>query len=166
MNKTFYLFIKIIGIICAAVAVLIFEKKTKWEGNDERQILETLKSSSIGFYTLIVLNLISFILISGIDLPFASELLVLISTAAAFTVSLIRDIWHDNIHSNQINIKFAFLFISVFIIIFVIRYIRAYFISTKIENLILAVTFTVAYISVLITMFLKFIKSRNTKMEE
>ncbi|MCQ2586083.1 MAG: hypothetical protein MJ185_10870 [Treponema sp.] len=166
MNKTVNLSISIIGIICAAIAVFLFEKKTKWEGSDERQILETFKSSTIGFYTLIVLNIISLVLIRDIELPFAPELLILISTAAAFTLSLIRDIWVDNIHSNQINMKFAFLFVSVFIILGTARYIKAYMNNAKIENLIIAVTFAAAYISVLITMLLKFIKVRNTKVEE
>lgn len=163
MNSTIYFFIAVAIIICVAIFTLIFEKKTRWEGNDERQILISLKSSTIGFITLIFLNLFSFLVTRTFELPFKSELLILFSVLISFTIFIAREIWFDNIHSNVLNGKRIFVLITLLLAIMVTRFFKAYFTgSHAIENLLIASSVSLCYVICIVTIVIRKIKDSES----
>lgn len=155
MNNFLFFIVSCSIIILAAIAVLIYEKKTKWEGADERQRLETMKSSTIGFYTLIALNLIVYAASRNLSLPFKSEILIIIATLIAFTIYMIREIWVDNIWSAKINGKLIAVFLFVLVGIASYKFLSAYAARKVLENLILGLSFPICYFACILSFALR-----------
>lgn len=155
MNNFLFFIVSCSIIILAAIAVLIYEKKTKWEGADERQRLETMKSSTIGFYTLIALNLIVYSASRNLSLPFKSEILIIIATLIAFTIYMIREIWIDNIWSAKINGKLIAVFLFVLVGIASYKFLSAYAARKVLENLILGLSFPICYFACILSFALR-----------
>lgn len=155
MNNFLFFIVSCSIIIVAAIAVLIYEKKTKWEGADERQRHETMKSSTIGFYTLIALNLIVYAASRNLSLPFKSEILIIIATLIAFTIYMIREIWIDNIWSAKINGKLIAVFLFVLVGIASYKFLSAYAARKVLENLILGLSFPICYFACILSFALR-----------
>lgn len=155
MNNFLFFIVSCSIIILAAIAILIYEKKTKWEGADERQLLETMKSSTIGFYTLIALNLIVYAASRNLSLPFKSEILIIIATLIAFTIYMIREIWIDNIWSSKINGKLIAVFLFVLVGIDSYKFLSAYAARKVLENLILGLSFPICYFACILSFALR-----------
>lgn len=166
MNNITSFIISTAVLIAAAVALLIFEKKTKWEGGDERQLLEAMKSSTIGFYVLILLSLISYLAIRTFELPFKSEILIVASVAVSLTVVFARQIWLENLWSNIVNPKIEWLCVFVVICFLDYRFIKAYINDKAIENLMIAICFSACFLVCVITFIIRKVVKSNKDASE
>lgn len=151
----------IVFLLAAVIALVIFEKKTKIEGADERQIMESLKSCTLGFFVLMISCIISFSAIRNFELPFHQEILISISIFVSVTVAIIREIWKNNNESKFLSGKSALTIITVAVIIFDYRLFSAYAKNGAIENLILGTVILLCYIAVLITSVIRFITNKK-----
>ena len=165
MSKIFYFVLSVAAIVCAVIITCIFELKTRLEGGDERQIQEMLKSSSIGFYVLIVLSLVSFLIMRDFDLPFKKELLILFSVEFSFTVFLSREIWLDNLWSKyDKRLGYAILFA---LLLFVdIKFFRGYINNHHIENLLIPLVWSFCYLVCIVTFLIRVIFKRSAAKED
>lgn len=168
MNSIITFIISVAVIIVIAILTLLFENKTKWEGHDERQILISLKSSTIGFYSLLVFCLIDFMAIRTFELPFKPEILIIFSIFVSFTIFIVREIWFCNMQSNVISPRIIFLFVTVFLAITAAKLFKAYFAgSGALENLLIASSMTLCYLICSITIAIRyFINRKNASGDE
>lgn len=151
----------IVFVIVVAVALFIFEKQTKLEGIDERQIIESLKSCTFGFFVLLFSCLISFLAIRNLELPFGPETLISISMFASVTAAEIREIWKNNNESKFLNGKISFGIISVAVAFFSIRLFVAYAKNGAIENQITGTTILICYAFVVIALVIRLIANKK-----
>lgn len=147
MNSTISFIISVVVIILAAVFVLLLEKKTKWEGHDERQILISLKSSTISFYTLLFLCLIDFMAIRTFELPFKPELLIVFSIFISYTIFIVREIWFNNMQSNVLSGKIIFGSVTVILALIVFKLVKSFVSGTgTLESLLVACSLGACYL--------------------
>lgn len=143
-------------ILVAACGLFVFEKKTKMEGADERQIFEMLKSYTLGFFLLICFNMISFLGIYYLKPSFHPEILFPVSIALAVTCSFEREIIKNNFITGKfMSSKSTILIFTLAIIACDFRFLTAYQKTHGIENLIMASTFTTCFIVCVITAIIK-----------
>ncbi len=146
-------FIVLVAVLAAAaVGLFVFEKKTKTEGADERQILEMLRSYTMGFFLLICFNLISFLGIYYLKPSFHTEILFPVAIALAVTCAFEREIIKGNFTAGKfMSAKNAVIIFTVAVAAIDFRFITAYRKTHGIENLIMASTFTLCYFICIIT---------------
>lgn len=161
MKNISFFIILVAGLIAVAIGLYVFEKKTKAEGADERQILEMLKSYTMGFFLLICFNLISFLGIYYFNPSFHSEILFPISIVLAVTCSFEREIIKENFVAGKfMSSKFSIIIFTLAIIACDFRFLTAYQKTHGIENLIMASIFTICYIVCVITAIIKKLTSK------
>lgn len=162
MNSTITFIISVAAILIFAVCIFCFEKKTKWEGQDERQILIVLKSSTIGFYSLLVFCLIDVLAIRSFELPFKPEVLIIISIFFSYTIFLVRELWFDNLYSRFFKPKFFFVIVTIILVVLDVKLCRAYFEgSHALENLLIFSSMTLCYFVCSVTIAIRFFINRK-----
>lgn len=161
MKNISFFIILVAVLIAAAIGLYLFEKKTKAEGADERQILEMFKSYTMGFFLLICFNLISFLGIYYLNPSFHSEILFPISIVLALTCSFEREILKENFVTGKfMSSKSTIIICTLAIIACDFRFLAAYQKTHGIENLIMASTFTICFIVCVITAIIKKVTSK------
>lgn len=165
MNNIRYFLSSLLIIIILITGTIIFETKTNYEGADERQKFETLKSCTLGFIILLILNAFSFITIISFELPFHPEILITLSMIIAVTAAFFREIWKNNMYSKTISSKWSIVIFSLIIFAGVFRCYSAYMKSKAIENLIFAIALASSYGVCMISALVRMILNKKSLSE-
>lgn len=158
---------KIIWFCVAAVVIpvfvvcsLIWDKKKCAPGSDERQVLMNGKCVSAGFYTMIVLNAISYVAVTAFGIYELGKVLFLISILAGAMMFFVFGIWKDTVFTKFWTKKRCLWVLALWI--FAICYFTYLYVSKSvIDNLILSITCSAILVIVFVNFGLKYLYDKK-----
>lgn len=159
--KNFLTFgIMILIVIALIVVMIIYDKKIKDGGADERQVLFQGKASYYGLIAILFSNFLSFEAIRIFNFNFHTEIFFLISIMIGGAVFLIVGIWKDSV-INKIENKKVWTIIGLGWLCAIFKTVYNVTKSTAIENKIILVSEIVVTVAIIITICIKCLANKN-----
>lgn len=141
-------------VIACIIFCVIYTKKTKSGGADERQILFQGKACSYAFFAMLFSNFLSLGAIRTFNFSFHTEIFFLISIMIGGAVLLIVNIWTDSlitrVETKKVWIWFAIIWLGV-----ITKFVYNVVVSSAIENKILLISIIFVTVAVIISVIAK-----------
>ena len=165
MNNTMSFAFSVLVAVLLVVFVLIYNKKTKNGGADERQQIAQGKAYCCGFFTMIILNFLSNQAALCFKLEFNSAVLFLISILGGAFVFLLVCLWKDALIT-RIETKKLWSVLVVVWIAAVSLYVFRWLKTSKIEYMLVFVCCFAELVLLCINLLIKTGIDKNQKTKE
>ena len=150
--------------LCIAVIIffIVFDKKHKDEGEDERQKMYVGKAFQLGFYVTLFCNSVSYVACRVFEIGFHTEILFLISIFIGAISLLIYGIWKDCLFT-KVATKKVWIGVLIVYVAVIIRQILFVLKSDAIENLIMLIVFSAIFGITIINLIAKTIYDKKNQ---